>query len=185
MDKVDWITVLAAILLLAAGVIVGQGFNFEVKLSDVLSLITVAVTFFFAYRGIKHNEQQYLHSIRPILERMIHTNEYDYSYNLAVHNYGSGAALNLKCTLLKDDHELSYEQFESLIDEFLSNRNVKYAIGGPLGLTAGGDATLVSFDFESKEDFSETMKFLSEYKLVITYESIQGSSEKRTFLIYD
>lgn len=183
MNKVDWIMVLAVVLLLGAGVIIGQEISFEVKLSDVLSLIAVMVTFLFAYNGLRHNERQYLTAIRPIISKVSYLGAIENSFTFTLHNYGSGAALHINYIYLHDDKQITYGQFKSRLDEFASSRSIEFKVGGPAGILAGGSSNLIEVKGDSRQTYQEILDFVSSYNLVIEYECIQGITEKKKFCI--
>ena len=98
MQKPDFITVATIVLCVFAGVIIGQGFSIDVRVSDLLTLAATLITFFFAKNGLQHNERQYLNSIRPILSKYETFDNETFQYSLQITNFGSGAALKNRST---------------------------------------------------------------------------------------
>ncbi|MEM6982637.1 MAG: hypothetical protein AAF510_06575, partial [Pseudomonadota bacterium] len=95
MRKLDLMTIVAVVLCVCTGVILGQSFSFEVKLSDLIALTATLITFWFAKNGLRHNEKQYMNSIRPILHKYEEFDNDIFQYELLVQNLGTGTALNV------------------------------------------------------------------------------------------
>ena len=91
MKSIDVMVVLGVVLCVLAGVIIGQSFSLEVKLSDLIALTATLITFAFAYFGVKFNNAQYINSITPIIRKYELNNSESYCYILNVHNYSSGS----------------------------------------------------------------------------------------------
>ncbi|MBE0349915.1 hypothetical protein [Pseudoalteromonas lipolytica] len=170
MQKFDKTILAAIILVFLSGLIFGQGFSFEVKLGDILALGAALGTLWYASNGLKHNERQYLNSIMPVIEKMEYHHA-DFGYELKVHNYGSGSALNLEYRLFIDEEEVTFVEWKNqLIKGLHGARN--YNFGGPLGIMPNTKISLIKFSAQTPQSYAELVKLISKTKIQINYENI-------------
>lgn len=170
--KLDKMTIVAIILIFLAGVIISQGFSFEVKLSDLIALFATLITFTFAWRGLKHNERQFSNSIQPVIEKMEYFNSSVGKYRYNIKNYGSGTAINLKYKILFQGKELTQSELANMLKKEL---NCSISIGGPLGMSPNDSHDLMNLDrLNSKKQIQKLYHLFSFLRVELAYSTTQG-----------
>jgi len=171
MQKFDKMIVLAVLLTFLAGVIIGQGFSFEVKLSDLIATAAALITFLFAWNGLKHNEKQFLNSIQPVVEKLEHHSKSDGYYRYVLHNYGNGAAINFEYKLFWCDSELNQTELESKIKNDFPHCTLE--LGGQSGLSPNTSDVLIDIEGIFHDDFERFLRFLKKLKVELKFSTTQ------------
>ena len=172
MQKFDKMIVLAVLLTFLAGVIIGQGFSFEVKLSDLIATAAALITFLFAWNGLKHNEKQFLNSIQPVVEKLEHHSKSDGYYRYSLHNYGNGAAINFEYKLFWCDSELDQTELENKIK--IGFPHCTLELGGQSGLSPNTSDVLIDIEGIFHDDFEKFLRFLTRLKVELKFSTTQG-----------
>ncbi|MAE02321.1 hypothetical protein [Pseudoalteromonas lipolytica] len=172
MQKFDKMIVLAVLLTFLAGVIIGQGFSFEVKLSDLIATAAALITFLFAWNGLKHNEKQFLNSIQPVVEKLEHTDRSKGTYRFTLHNYGNGAAISFEYKLFWADSEINQTELEGKINTDFGNITVE--LGGPLGLSPNSSDDLMFIEGIFNDDFEKFLRLLKKLEVELKFSTTQG-----------
>ncbi|WP_165735066.1 hypothetical protein [Pseudoalteromonas sp. C8] len=173
--------VVSAVLLFIAGIIVGQGFNFEVELKDVLALGATLGTLFYASNGLRHNRKIYMSSITPVIERFIALDDSELSYNFSLKNYGTGSAINIKYKVFRGDEELTVKTLQTQILAFDKSNGTALQIGAELGISANSSLDILTFSTKEKEVYECILTHLRKLSLEVTYSSIQGDKTIKVF----
>lgn len=166
-------------LVLIAGVIIGQGFDFKVELKDLLTLGATLGTLWYASNGLKHNRKIYMSSITPLIERFIALDEDKFAYKFSLKNYGTGSAINFKYTVTRGEQELTVKVLQEQI--LAIGGWIKLEIGSELGISANSSLNILSFSTKKKEVYDSILMQLREYSLELSYSSIQGDEFKKEF----
>lgn len=185
MKNMDKITLLGAILLVIAGIIIGQDFNLEVKLSDFLALLAVIVTFLFAYNGLKHNEEQYLNSIRPVIEKLSITDSKTKSAGLEIHNCGTGPALDIKYYVIYRGKRLSHKEFHPILNDFCIGARVDAQVGARNGMSPNTSMMIINFKALDQRGYQQIINFISGISVEISYKSVQGQEQVKVFKLVE
>lgn len=172
MQKFDKMIVLAVLLTFLAGVIIGQGFSFEVKLSDLIATAAALITFLFAWNGLKHNEKQFLNSIQPVVEKLEHHSKSDGYYRYSLHNNGNGAAINFEYKLFWCDSELDQTELENKIK--IGFPHCTLELGGKSGLSPNTSDVLIDIEGIFHDDFEKFLRFLTRLKVELKFSTTQG-----------
>lgn len=179
MSNNNIVYVVSAVLLFIAGIIVGQGFNFEVELKDVLALGATLGTLFYASNGLRHNRKIYMSSITPVIERFIALDDSELSYNFSLKNYGTGSAINTEYKVFRDDRELTVKTLQA---EILGlGGAIELQIGAELGISANSSLDILTFSTKEKEVYECILTHLRKLSLEFTYASIQGDKTIKVF----
>jgi hypothetical protein len=168
-------------LVLIAGVIIGQGFDFKVELKDLLTLGATLGTLWYASNGLKHNRKIYMSSITPVIERFIAFNDSEFSYNFSLKNYGTGSAINIKYKVLRGDEELTVKTLQTQILAFDKSDGTALQIGAELGISANSSLDILSFSTKEKEVYECILTHLRKLSFEVTYSSIQGDKTTKVF----
>ncbi|WP_217874292.1 hypothetical protein [Pseudoalteromonas shioyasakiensis] len=171
MKSIDVMVVLGIVLCLLAGVIIGQSFSFEVKLSDLIALTATLITFAFAYFGLKFNNAQYINSITPIIRKYELNNPESYCYILNVHNYSAGAAIDF-------DVKISLGGIEYSLGAFMHELGVRHgamsqAYGFPAVLAANGEHEILKLTAKDSVQFWGLQETLRQSELILRFSTIQ------------
>lgn len=181
MLKPDVMTVAAVVLCVCAGVILGQSFSFEVKLSDLISLSATMVTFAFAYFGLKSNKVQYINSITPIVTKHESGHLGNYSYAVFVNNYGTGPALNFNANVLLDDKELTLAGFLNELVKLHGDMENRFS--HPAVLASNTEHEVMSLKAKNYFQHEKIHDTLRSARLVVQFTSIQQRKFSETFLL--
>ncbi|MEM5514875.1 hypothetical protein WNY79_18435 [Pseudoalteromonas sp. AS84] len=176
----DKTIIFSVALIFITGFIVGQGFSFEVKLSDLIALSATIITFIFARNGLKHNEKQYLHSIQPVIEKMEYFDKNNLHYKFSIKNYGSGSALDLQYSISLGGKSLTQAELEREI--YGTSNNLKFTLGGPLCMSSNDNVELLVVKAIHSKEIRRFMHLLPRLKLSLSYNSIQGEKFTKEFL---
>lgn len=179
MQKKDFMTILTVVLCVCAGVIIGQSFTFEVKLSDLIALTATLVTFWFAKNGLKHNEKQYLNSIKPILSKYEQFDNDACVYELSVQNLGTGSALNLDFRI---DSNGSVKTLSEYINFISSQIEIKLvSISEPAGLPPSMSHVILSLSVPNNDVLESLKMRIGIAKLILSFDDIQENRESMDF----
>ena len=173
------ICVVVVVLVFIAGGIVGQGFDFEVQLRDVLTLGTLLITFFYARNGLRHNRNIYISSITPVLERFVALDDSKCSYNFSLKNYGTGSAISIEYKVFRDDKVLTHKELQTEILNL--GESIELEIGAELGISANSSLDIITFSTKEKEVYECILTHLRKLSLEVTYSSIQGDKTIKVF----
>ncbi|MEC8140432.1 MAG: hypothetical protein VX058_09680 [Pseudomonadota bacterium] len=174
MQKFDKMIVLAVLLTFSAGVIVGQGFSIGIKLSDLIATAAALITFLFAWIGLKHNERQYLNSIKPFLYIQKYADHEDKTIKRIIKNCGTGPAVGVSYKLFYDGkcidfHMLSYHISQDCPGaEFYRSTPEGYSPSESLPFL---EITLPKESSMSK--FQQLQETMEKVEIEITYYSVQ------------
>ncbi|MET6758947.1 hypothetical protein [Pseudoalteromonas sp. NCIMB_1079] len=181
MQKIDFITFVAVILCIFAGVIIGQSFTFEVKLSDLIALTATLITFSFAYFGFKSNNAQYLNSITPIINKYESGHSNNYTYAIFVNNHGTGPALNFNVDILIDNDKYSLAGFLNLLVAHCGNMETRYS--HPAVLAASKEHEVLSLKAKDQLQYIKVHDMLKKSEFIIQFTSIQKHEFEEKFLL--
>lgn len=180
MQNFNKISLIAIILVFLAGIIIGQGFSFEVKLSDLITMVATLVTFTFAYKGLKSNTEQYLYSTRPLLIKYELVNNANLKYTLSIENVGNGTSLNRSIDIQHDDNLYALEDFmEYIRSNFKFNVLSKFS--SPSAVTAGGKDIVIEIETNNKATFDQIYSILQKSQLQLSYESLNREVFNESF----
>lgn len=178
MCKSDKAILLGISLIFIAGIIVGQTFSFEIKLSDLIATLVAIVTFYYAFQGLQHNRRIYQNSIKPVIERFISVDSQKYVYNFQLKNYGTGAAINLKYKILSDAGELSHQ---GLQEKLLLFGSMELEIGAELGISPNSSLNIITMKMNDETNFAEVINYLNRIELHVNFSSIQNDVQNKVF----
>ncbi|WP_024604072.1 MULTISPECIES: hypothetical protein [unclassified Pseudoalteromonas] len=178
MCKSDKAILLGISLVFIAGIIVGQTFSFEIKLSDLIATLVAIITFYYAFQGLQHNKRIYQNSIKPVIERFISVDNEKYVYNFQLKNYGTGSAINLKYKILSDAGELSHKDLQQ---KLLLFGDMKLEIGAELGISPNSSLNIITMKMSNEASFTEVIKYLGTIELHVNFSSIQDDVQDKVF----
>tara|TARA_B100001063_G_scaffold104183_1_gene97234 strand:+ start:822 stop:1370 length:549 start_codon:yes stop_codon:yes gene_type:complete len=182
MKGFDILTLFGIGLVFTAGVVVGQGFSFEVKLSDLIALTATIITFVFARNGLKHNDKQYLNSIKPLLDCHITENNIKYIYNFTLKNFGSGSAIRVKYKILYKDEELSMEELQCLLR--INNSSGEFKVSTPKNFGSLERIDLIELSLNNRKTYEKGCEILKQVSFEIKYYSLQYEEFKLEGKLY-
>ena len=174
MQKFDKMIVLAVLLTFLAGVIIGQGFSFEVKLSDLIATAAALITFLFAWIGLKHNERQYLNSIKPFLYIHKYEDHEDKTIKRTIKNCGTGPAVETSYKLYYANVSMSSLSFNNVICKTCPGAEVQ--VSTPEGYAPSESLTFLEITLpreSSKFEFQKLRDVMEKVEIEITYHSVQ------------
>ncbi|MBB1306803.1 hypothetical protein HHE92_07940 [Pseudoalteromonas arctica] len=181
MKKPDFITVIAIVLCVSAGAIIGQSFSFEVKLSDLIALTATLITFTFAYFGFKSNNAQYINSITPIVTKFELGHNNNYTYTIFVNNHGTGPALNVDLNVLVDGEKYTLADFLNLLVNRFGDMENRYS--HPAVLAASREYEVLSLKAKDNLQYDKIHNILKKSELTVQFDSIQQREFKEMFLL--
>ena len=167
----DILTLFGVGLVFAAGIIVGQGFSFEVKLSDLITLTATIITFVFARNGLKHNENQYLNSIKPILNCHKLKDEQNFFYTFSLKNSGTGPANKITYKLIYKNKELSAKEFNELVKIHDLLGSVK--VSTPSSYGSLEEFTIIEISSKNFLYHKKIYELLNQVRFEVKYHSLQ------------
>ncbi len=174
MQKFDKMIVLAVLLTFLAGVIIGQGFSFEVKLSDLIATAAALITFLFAWIGLKHNERQYLNSIKPFLYIQKYVDREDKIVKRTIKNCGTGPAVEISYKLYYDKISMGSALFNNIICKACPGAEVQ--VSTPAGYAPSESLLFLEVALpkgSSESDFQQLQEMMEKVEIEITYHSVQ------------
>ncbi|CAM3085833.1 hypothetical protein PAT01_36650 [Pseudoalteromonas atlantica] len=181
MRKPDLMIIAAVVLCVCTGVILGQSFSFEVKLSDLIALTATLITFIFAYSGLKSNKAQYINSITPIVTKFESGHNNNFSYAIFVNNYGTGPALDFSVNVLLDGKEFSLAGFLNELVKLHGDMENRYS--HPAVLAASTEHEVLSLKAKDYFQYVKVHDTLQSAQLVVQFTSIQQREFTETFLL--
>ncbi|WP_165739382.1 hypothetical protein [Pseudoalteromonas sp. Z1A6] len=173
MQKLDRLKAFSVLLIFLAGIVVGQGFSFEVKLSDLIALTAVLITFWYAKSGLNRSESIYLNSINPIIQHREIFDRTKCEYRLDILNCGSGSAVNIQTEYTYDGQNISQSELQNIFcGDVFSNREV--GLGMARGLTPNSSDILIYAPCNNLFDFEELINHFRKTQINIECSSSQG-----------
>ncbi|HCV01149.1 hypothetical protein L1264_15020 [Pseudoalteromonas sp. APAL1] len=174
MQKFNKMIVLAVILIFLAGVIIGQGFSLEVKLSDLIATAVALITFLFAWIGLKHNERQYLNSIKPLLYIHKYEDHEDKTVKRIIKNCGTGPAVETSYKLYYAKVSMSSVSFNNIVCKTCPGAEVQ--VSTPEGYAPSESLIFLEINLpkeSSKLEFQQLREMMKKVEIEITYFSVQ------------
>lgn len=182
MQRLDKTTLITIALVFIAGLIASQiVFSEGDTVSDYIAMFAACVAFLYAHIGLEHNRNMYNSSIKPVIERFVSIDESESKYNFKLCNYGTGTAVDIKYIILQDDIEIFTDNLKEVT--LLLGNDIDLKIGAELGLSPNSKLDIISISTANKETFTAILNYFKHVKLKVSYASIQGQREEKTFLL--
>ncbi|GHF78127.1 hypothetical protein [Thalassotalea marina] len=99
---------------------IGEAWNKNFDVSDYLTLLVAAITFCFAYLGVKHNSDQRTLSVMPYVEKTSMGDQIQGKCGLLIKNYGMAPAINMKHTMSLDGKPCNLITFDEMHREIFN-----------------------------------------------------------------
>ncbi|MGO2128813.1 MAG: hypothetical protein ACTH4U_08740 [Pseudoalteromonas prydzensis] len=179
MRKPDLMEAVAVVLCVCAGIILGQSFSFEVKLSDLIALTATLITFWFAYNGLRHNEKQYMNSVRPILYKYEEFDNDTFQYELSVQNLGTGAALNVDFIIDSNGSKRTIPEYINFISPNIEI--IHTYISEPAGLSRDANCVILRLKVPNIIELEKLKRRIGIAKLILSFDDIQEQREIKSF----
>ena len=179
MRKLDLMTIVAVVLCVFTGVILGQSFSFEVKLSDLIALTATLITFWFAKNGLRHNEKQYMNSIRPILHKYEEFDNDIFQYELLVQNLGTGTTLNVDFIIDSNGAKRTIPEYINFISPNIEI--IHSYISEPAGLSRDANYVILRLKVPNINELEKLKGRIGIAKLILSFDDIQEQRETYSF----
>ncbi|WP_105180963.1 hypothetical protein [Pseudoalteromonas sp. T1lg21] len=173
---------LICVLLIATGYLIGSGYKFinisistEVKISDIIALAVGSITFYFAYQGLSHSRFQSEIVSRPYLDCIVDVHFTNHTYELKIHNLGSGPAINCKFALFLDNKPITFDQLSIELAKTVSfYKNIDNSKKLPESIGPNNESNFFSFKVNEPNTtyFKPLLELMKKVTVTVKYESV-------------
>lgn len=187
--------ILICLALVLAGILVGSNFddsisfyirNSKIKLGDALTVLGILVSSIFAYYGFREARLNTINQNTPYIHILCETNPYENFFSVKIINSGTGAALDIKSTVLMCDDSIDLSCLVERLNKLVSGEKVfRFKSNTTVALSIGNSVELFRLNFTSPDtNNSEILKIkflLSNLKLQVKYKNALDTNFEKTF----